>query len=96
MKIAKKAIVILLALCTASSVMVGCAKKSSTTDTSASGGAKANLTVEVFDRGKPGQPPLNNNYWTKWINENFGKSIMPPSNLFLSREARKSTSSTFS
>jgi putative aldouronate transport system substrate-binding protein len=73
MKIAKKAIVILLALCTASSVMVGCAKKSSTTDTSASGGAKANLTVEVFDRGKPGQPPLNNNYWTKWINENFGK-----------------------
>ncbi len=31
------------------------------------------LTVEVFDRGKPGQPDLNNNYWTKYINETFGK-----------------------
>ncbi|WP_027085973.1 extracellular solute-binding protein [Cohnella panacarvi] len=31
------------------------------------------LTVEVFDRGKPGQPDLNNNYWTKYINDNFGK-----------------------
>ncbi|WP_438444196.1 extracellular solute-binding protein [Gorillibacterium sp. sgz5001074] len=31
------------------------------------------LTVEVFDRGKPGQPDLNNNYWTRYINDNFGK-----------------------
>jgi ABC-type sugar transport system, periplasmic component len=31
------------------------------------------LTVEVFDRGKPGQPDLNDNYWTKYINDNFGK-----------------------
>ena len=31
------------------------------------------LTVEVFDRGKPGQPDLNNNYWTKYINDTFGK-----------------------
>ncbi|MCM3689701.1 extracellular solute-binding protein [Neobacillus niacini] len=31
------------------------------------------LKVEVFDRGKPGQPDLNNNYWTKYINDTFGK-----------------------
>jgi putative aldouronate transport system substrate-binding protein len=33
------------------------------------------LTVEVFDRGKPGQPDLNNNYWTQYINDNFGKEF---------------------
>lgn len=33
------------------------------------------LTVEVFDRGKPGQPDLNNNFWTKYINDNFGKQF---------------------
>nr|WP_280518469.1 extracellular solute-binding protein [Lederbergia wuyishanensis] len=31
------------------------------------------LTVEVFDRGQPGQPDLNDNYWTRYINDNFGK-----------------------
>lgn len=31
------------------------------------------LTVEVFDRGAPGQAPLNDNYWTRYINDNFGK-----------------------
>ena len=45
-----------------------------------SGTASANkehrtLTVEVFDRGKPGQPDLNNNYWTKYVNDNFGKQF---------------------
>ncbi|NLM28475.1 MAG: ABC transporter substrate-binding protein, partial [Clostridiaceae bacterium] len=30
------------------------------------------LRVEVFDRGTPGQTPVDNNYWTKWIQENFG------------------------
>lgn len=33
------------------------------------------LTVEVFDRGKPGQAPLDNNYWTRYINDNFGKEF---------------------
>jgi putative aldouronate transport system substrate-binding protein len=36
-------------------------------------GKPAELTVEVFDRGVQGQPDLNNNFWTKYINENFGK-----------------------
>lgn len=27
------------------------------------------LRVEVFDRGTPGQTPVDNNYWTKWIKE---------------------------
>ncbi|NOV04757.1 extracellular solute-binding protein [Paenibacillus planticolens] len=31
------------------------------------------LTVEVFDRGIQGQPDLNNNTWTRYINDNFGK-----------------------
>ena len=31
------------------------------------------LTVELFDRAKPGQAPLDNNYWTRYIDENFGK-----------------------
>lgn len=30
------------------------------------------LTVEVFDRATPGQTPVDNNYWTKWIQEKFG------------------------
>jgi putative aldouronate transport system substrate-binding protein len=32
------------------------------------------LTVEVFDRGVQGQPDLNNNQWTRYINNNFGKA----------------------
>lgn len=34
----------------------------------------AKLTVEVFDRGVQGQPDLNNNIWTKYVNEHFGKA----------------------
>ncbi|MBM7582060.1 putative aldouronate transport system substrate-binding protein [Caldicoprobacter guelmensis] len=42
-----------------------------------SGGTKepakpVELRVEVFDRGTPGQTPVDNNYWTKWIQEQFG------------------------
>ena len=32
------------------------------------------LTVEVFDRGTTGQTPPDNNYWTQWIQKNFGDS----------------------
>ncbi len=48
---------------------------SSTSDTASDSTPKEHrtLTVEVFDRGKPGQPDLNDNYWTKYINDNFGK-----------------------
>ena len=30
------------------------------------------LTVEVFDRGNVGGTPADNNYWTKWIQKQFG------------------------
>ncbi|UKS26910.1 extracellular solute-binding protein [Paenibacillus sp. HWE-109] len=36
-------------------------------------GPPVTLTVEVFDRGVQGQPDLNNNTWTRYINDNFGK-----------------------
>ncbi|HBM80468.1 MAG TPA: ABC transporter substrate-binding protein [Clostridiaceae bacterium] len=52
----------------------GCQNKGSNSTT---GTTKAHrtLSVEVFDRGKPGQPDLNNNFWTKYINDNFGKQF---------------------
>ncbi|MBQ6562886.1 MAG: extracellular solute-binding protein [Clostridia bacterium] len=30
------------------------------------------LKVSVFDRGTPGNSPANDNYYTRWIQENFG------------------------
>lgn len=30
------------------------------------------LTVEVFDRATTGQTPVDNNYWTQWIQKEFG------------------------
>lgn len=30
------------------------------------------LQVPVYDRGKEGVPTVNDNYWTDWIQENFG------------------------
>ncbi len=30
------------------------------------------LTIPVYDRGAEGVPDVSNNYWTKWIQENFG------------------------
>lgn len=51
--------------------MTGC-KSGQKISGSGATGARATLTVEVYDRGKPGQPALDNNYWTKWINSNFG------------------------
>ena len=35
-------------------------------------GERVQLTVEVYDRGTQGQTPVDNNYWTKWIQEKFG------------------------
>lgn len=35
-------------------------------------GEPIELRVEVFDRGTPGQTPVDNNYWTQWIQEQFG------------------------
>ena len=30
------------------------------------------LKVAVYDRGVEGVPTVNDNYWTKWVQENFG------------------------
>ncbi|MBP5725707.1 MAG: hypothetical protein J6Y48_01405, partial [Clostridia bacterium] len=30
------------------------------------------ITVPVYDRGQAGVPNVESNYWTKWIQENFG------------------------
>jgi putative aldouronate transport system substrate-binding protein len=58
-------------------VSAGCGnadKKSGETASSAAPSAPpVTLTVEVFDRGVQGQPDLNNNTWTKYVNEKFGK-----------------------
>ena len=45
----------------------------STAASAAPSGPPVTLTVEVFDRGVQGQPDLNNNTWTKYVNEKFGK-----------------------
>ncbi|AGI40628.1 sugar ABC transporter substrate-binding protein [Thermoclostridium stercorarium subsp. thermolacticum DSM 2910] len=30
------------------------------------------IKIPVYDRGVEGLPPVDNNYWTKWIQQNFG------------------------
>lgn len=35
-------------------------------------GSKVTITVPVYDRSKEGYPAVDNNYWTKWVQENFG------------------------
>lgn len=60
-----------------SSLFAGCKSTKSTLETDGTANnpnsKPVTLNVEVFDRGTPGQPDLNNNYWTKYINDNFGK-----------------------
>jgi len=59
--------------------LAGCGGESDKVSQSASPAASTSssppvtLTVEVFDRGIQGQPDLNNNTWTRYINDNFGK-----------------------
>ena len=33
---------------------------------------RVKITVPVYDRSKEGVPAVDDNYWTKWIQENFG------------------------
>ncbi|HWT75134.1 MAG TPA: sugar ABC transporter substrate-binding protein [Mobilitalea sp.] len=35
-------------------------------------GSNVTLTIPVYDRGVEGVPTVNDNYWTKWIQTNFG------------------------
>ncbi|WP_284639457.1 extracellular solute-binding protein [Paenibacillus silviterrae] len=75
---AKRSIHVSLAALTLASTLAACTSNSpSGTPSGTAGSTKEHrtLTVEVFDRGKPGQPDLNNNFWTKYINDNFGKQF---------------------
>lgn len=33
---------------------------------------KVSITVPVYDRSKEGQDPVDNNFWTKWVQSEFG------------------------
>ena len=33
---------------------------------------KVTIKIPVYDRGVEGLPPVDDNYWTKWIQKNFG------------------------
>ncbi|MGF7142192.1 putative aldouronate transport system substrate-binding protein [Anaerotaenia torta] len=33
---------------------------------------KVSLRIPIYDRGVEGVPTVNDNYWTKWVQENFG------------------------
>ena len=33
---------------------------------------RVKITVPVYDRSKEGFPAVDDNYWTKWVQENFG------------------------
>lgn len=33
------------------------------------------LRVPVYDRGAEGVPDVTNNYWTNWVQENFGDQV---------------------
>ena len=33
---------------------------------------KVHITVPVYDRSKEGYPAVNDNYWTKWVQSEFG------------------------
>ncbi|RXZ78655.1 extracellular solute-binding protein [Paenibacillaceae bacterium] len=84
----RKRIVLLLVVALLISVLAACSGNTSNpaTKTNENGSADptatpdakpseppATLTVGIFDRGIQGQPDLNNNTWTRYINENFGK-----------------------
>lgn len=69
---AMKMLGVILAVSMVGGFLSGC-KKSGTATGESTTGAATTISIEVFDRGKTGQPDLNNNYWTKWINSNFGK-----------------------
>ncbi|WEG11101.1 extracellular solute-binding protein [Pullulanibacillus sp. KACC 23026] len=53
--------------------LAGCSSTAQSSGNQSSKTGHRTLNVEVFDRGQPGQPDLNNNYWTKYINSTFGK-----------------------
>jgi putative aldouronate transport system substrate-binding protein len=79
----KRVLWILLSVMILVIMLAGCggtksndAGKGNTTDntstTTKESAPPVELRVEVFDRGNPGQTPVDNNYWTKWIQDNFG------------------------
>lgn len=71
--IRKKVFVSFLSMMVLSIILAGCGLKTTQGNTPATSSNPVELQVEVFDRGRPGQSPVDNNYWTKWIQDNFGK-----------------------
>lgn len=71
----KKSLTVALSLAIMGSAMVGCKSEGSdgTKPEENPNATPTTLTVELFDRAKAGQPDLTNNYWTKYIEENFSK-----------------------
>lgn len=88
MKTWRKSCAVLLSMCmlTGTLAMAGCGKTENASGnsgteqevpetevaTSQTSGKQVELTIEVFDRGVQGQQPVDNNYWTQWMQENFG------------------------
>lgn len=75
----KKMLALVPVLTLVTSALAGCgsdqAKEGQASTAAAKGsGTPVTLTVEVFDRGIQGQPDLNNNTWSRYINDNFGKA----------------------
>ena len=67
----KKLISLLLALCVMLS-MVAVASADVPADWEPFA-ERVKITVPVYDRSKEGYPAVDDNYWTKWIQENFGE-----------------------
>jgi len=72
---------LLLVLSLIVSGIIGCGGDKGNSENTSKGTAQATVTtvtpselkVAVFDRGVQGQTPPDNNFYTKWIQENFGK-----------------------
>lgn len=74
----KKGLSSLVMLTILLSALAGCSSsknsKDSSSETGTPSGTPVTLNVEVFDRGVQGQPSLDDNQWTRYINEKFGKA----------------------
>lgn len=66
------------------SSLAGCSSSKKSTDSSSSSADSSTsvdapykdqveIKIPVYDRGIQGQAPVDNNYWTKYINDTFGK-----------------------
>lgn len=73
----KKAVCALISVVTAVSLLSACGAKKTTVNKADLTGPKPydeqiELKIPVYDRGMQGQADVDNNYWTKYVQENFG------------------------